>query len=155
MAASSVAKRNEKEKEEDLMPAPSRLLLKLSLLYLLTGFAMGAVMLANKAISMHPHVWQLLPMHIEMLVFGFIIQFTLGTAYWILPRLLEGPGRGGKIRPFLLVGCLNLGIILVIIDSFSPEWISFRLTGRVLELTAVGLFVSLHWNRIVSYRNRE
>lgn len=137
------------------MPAASRILLKLSLLYLAGGFSLGALMLANKSFSIHPGIWQLLPWHIEMLVFGFIIQFTLGTAYWILPRLLEGPGRGGKIQPFLLVGCLNLGIILVITDSFSPEWISFRLTGRVLELTAVGLFVSLHWNRIVSYRNRD
>jgi len=34
-----------------------------------------------------------LPIHIEVLIFGWIIQFTLGTAYWILPRFLQAPQR--------------------------------------------------------------
>lgn len=134
------------------MPRPSRWMIRLSLIYLLAGMVMGALMLIHKAYGLHPAVWALLPIHIEVVIFGWIIQLTLGTGYWILPRFLEGPPRGDRRLAYVMVAALNLGIILVCSNSLLSSGAPLDLVGRALELAAVGLFVSLHWNRIVTYR---
>lgn len=136
------------------MPAPSRWMIRLALIYLIVGMALGAMLLIHKAYPITPAVWMLLPIHIEVTIFGWIIQLTLGTAYWMLPRYIEGPPRG---RPNLAIGmvlALNLGILLVIIDTLIMVPFPLQLLGRILELMAVGLFIFLHWNRIVTYRNK-
>lgn len=134
------------------MPTPSRWMIRLSLVYLLVGILLGALMLTHKAFAIHPSIWMFLSIHIEVTIFGWIIQFTLGTAYWMLPRFLEGPPRGDSKFAYAMIGSLNLGIIFVILDSLLLSGVPFDLFGRILELTAVVLFVMLHWNRIVTYR---
>lgn len=134
------------------MPTPSRWMIRLSLMYLLLGIVLGALMLIHKAYVVHPAIWVLLPIHIEVTIFGWIIQLTLGTAYWMLPRFLKGPSRGERKLAYVMIGALNLGIIFVIADSLLSFALPFALIGRIFELIAVGLFVSLHWNRIVTYR---
>jgi len=134
------------------MPRPSRWMIRLSFVYLLIGIIMGAVMLIHKAYFIHSAIWILLPIHIEVTIFGWIIQLTLGTAYYMLPRFLEGQPRGYSSLAYLMIVSLNLGIIFVIADSLLSFALPFDLAGRIFELTAVGLFVVLHWNRIVTYR---
>lgn len=136
------------------MPVPSRWMIRLSFVYLTVAMGLGALMLIHKAFTVHPLVWVLLPVHIEVAIFGWVIQFTLGTAYWMLPRFLEGPPRGSDKLAGAMVTSLNLGIVLVIIDSASTMLFPFRLLGRTLELVAVILFLILHWNRIVTYRKK-
>ncbi|NGP88756.1 cbb3-type cytochrome c oxidase subunit I [Fodinibius halophilus] len=134
------------------MPAISRWMIRISLLYLLVGMVSGAIMLVNKAYVIHPSVWALLPIHIEVVIFGWVIQLTLGTAYWMLPRFLEQPQRGNPQLAIGMVVALNLGILVIIADILlSVSW-GLGLLGRILELSAVVLFVILHWDRIVSYR---
>lgn len=134
------------------MPTPSRWMIRLSFVYLLLGILLGALMLIHKAYFIHAAIWMMLPIHIEVTIFGWIIQLTLGTAYWMLPRFLEGPPRGDSRLAYAVIASLNLGIIFVIADSLLSFALPFDLIGRVFELTAVGLFVALHWNRIVTYR---
>ena len=134
------------------MPAPSRWMIRFSLFYLLAGFTIGALILIAKAYPVYSEVWMLLSVHIEILIFGFIIQFTMGTAYWILPRFLEGEPRGKVFWSKGMVGLLNTGIVLNIFYYLGliSEW--GILIGRFLEVTSVILFIALHWNRAVSYR---
>lgn len=125
-------------------------MLRLSLGYLLAAMILGAIMLVHKAWPLHPSTWALLPVHIEFALFGWIIQFTMGTAHWILPRYLKGKPRGSRAGSFLMLAMLNAGILLVAAGSFwsiaaAPPG------GRLLELAAVGIFVALHWKRVVSY----
>jgi cbb3-type cytochrome oxidase subunit 1 len=136
------------------MPAPSRWMIRCSFLYLLTGFAIGALMLISKAWPAYPQIWIALPVHIEILIFGWIIQFTMGTAYWILPRYLETGDRG---NPFLAKGMVvlfNVGVLLNVFTYLngSPPW--GTAAGRSLEVLSVILFIALHWNRAASYRER-
>jgi hypothetical protein len=137
------------------MPAPSRWLIRCSLIYLLAGFTIGTFMLIAKITSLHSWIWTLLPVHIEILIFGWIIQLTMGMGYWILPRFLESGSRGNSTLAWSMIICLNAGILSVIIGSLSPIQFPFRLLGRVLETTSVILFIGLHWRRIVTYRHRE
>lgn len=111
---------------------------------------MGVLMLINKATFISPVFWFLIPAHIEFMVFGWIIQFTLGVAYWMLPRVLEDKGRGSVHVAGLIPLTLNLGIILVVISDLT-SWGNAALTGRLFELIAVLVFVSLHWKRVVTY----
>lgn len=135
------------------MPTPSRWMIRISMLFLLMGMTMGAMMLIQKAYSIHPAIWILLPVHIEVTIFGWIVQFTLGTAYWMLPRFLTGSSRGNSSLAYAMVVLLNTGIIFVIADSLLSFALPLDLIGRLFELAAVGLFVKLHWNRAVTYRN--
>lgn len=133
------------------MTLPSRLLIKSSLIYLILGALLGVILLVNKAINFEPAVWVLLPVHIELMIFGWIIQFTLGVAYWILPRFLEGEARGNKALAYLMVCAINVGIWLMIAEELTDISDSLRLVARGLELLAVLLFIGLHWKRIVTY----
>lgn len=132
------------------MPVQSRWMIRLSLLYLLLGAALGTVMLVQKAFPFNASVWILRPVHIQLLIWGFIIQFTLGTAYYILPRYVKGSSRGNTTLGWGMVGALNIGIILNIVAAFFNEE-ALSLFGLLLQVIAVALFVWLHWNRAASY----
>ncbi|HLR25989.1 MAG TPA: cbb3-type cytochrome c oxidase subunit I [Fodinibius sp.] len=134
------------------MPAPSRWMIRCSLLYLLVGFIIGAAMLISKAFPFYPQVWRLLPVHIEVAIFGWIIQLTMGTAYWILPRYLKTGDRGNTALARLMVGLFNLGILINVFTYLHYLPSSGIFWGRLLEISGVGIFVLLHWGRAVSYR---
>lgn len=135
------------------MPFVSRLMIRCSFIYLVVAMVLGAIMLIHKAWPLHPAVWQLLPLHIETAIFGWIIQFTLGTGYWMLPRFLKGPHRGSPRLAYLMIIALNIGILLTLSNSLFQTRMPLMIFGRLLELLAVILFISLHWNRIVTYRH--
>lgn len=132
------------------MPFVSRLMIKLSLVYLMLGLTIGTLLLINKAWLIHPLLWFLLPVHIELMLFGWIVQFTLGVAYWILPRFLETKGRGNKYLAQLMALSWNVGIWLIIVSYYLPIE-NLGLAGRMLEVLAVIFFVLLHWKRVVTY----
>ncbi|SHF33069.1 Cytochrome C and Quinol oxidase polypeptide I [Fodinibius roseus] len=133
------------------MPTPSRWMIKASLIYLFAGFLMGAFILVSKAYPGLSPAWTLLPLHIEVSIFGWIIQLTMGTAYWILPRYLESGSRGNPLKAKIMVALLNTGILVNSASYLDIVPSSATLVGRSLEVGAVILFIALHWNRAVSY----
>ena len=134
------------------MPLPSRWMIRGSFFYLLVGFFLGAILLFNKAYPFYPQVWTLLAIHIEVLIFGWIIQLTLGTAYWILPKNITKQPRKIKKLALAMATLLNGGILLNISDHILRFWEYAWVAGRSLELLSVVLFIALHWDRITSFR---
>ena len=134
------------------MPAPSRWMIRCALCYLLIGVAIGGFILTSKVYPSLAWSWTLLPIHIEFAIFGWIIQLTMGTAYWILPRFLERSARGTPKAAKVMVATLNTGILMNSITYLEllPQW--GTVVGRFLEITAVVLFVTLHWGRVASYK---
>ena len=129
------------------MPRLSVWAIRLSLLYFLFGFTLGALMLANKGLPFAPWVWSLLPVHIDILLFGFVIQLAIGMAYWILPRY-RGGLRGNETILWITVGLLNLGIWMVTfigLLNLPGQWLA---VGRLLEGIAAVLFTIQVWQRI-------
>jgi hypothetical protein len=129
------------------MPKLSVLAVRLSLVYLLFGFSLGAILLANKGVPFAPWSWYLLPGHIDMLLFGFIIQLAMGMAYWILPRF-RGGSRGNEAMVWILVILLNLGVWTIALTGWfklSGQWLA---AGRLLEGAAATLFAIQAWRRI-------
>lgn len=131
------------------MTAVSIWMFRSSLLFLLLTFITGSLMFLNKAFHWSPAFWALLPVHIETAILGWILQFVMGTAYWMFPRYVEGPKRGSKRQAWIMLAALNGGILLSALSLGNP-WVHFG--GRFLLLAGVLLFATLMWGRVVSYR---
>jgi len=136
------------------MPAQSVWMIRLSLVYLAITISMGGLLLIHKAISIHPAVWGLLPVHFELAIWGWMVQFVMGTAYWMFPRFLKGEPRGNSNIATLMATLFNGGLFLLLISIFDVYSSFLAPAGRGLLLISVTLFAALIWNRIVSYRKR-
>src|SRR5512139_2102668 len=98
------------------MPRLSAWFVRASLIFLAAGFTLGALMQVNQAWSFYPPIWKLLPVHIEILLMGWLLQLAAGVAFWILPRWSASPNpRGNENLVWLAFWLVNLGIGLVIL----------------------------------------
>ena len=132
------------------MPKLSQWMIRASFIYLLLGFTFGALLLAHKGVPFHPALWAWLPAHIEFLLIGWVVQLTMGVAFWILPRFWQAPRRpktNWAVASFVL---LNAGIWLVVAGTTGQLGRWWLVAGRVLETTAVLFFTRHAWTRIVS-----
>jgi len=135
------------------MPRASVWMIRTSLLYFGLGLLFGALMLIQKAFPLNPVLWMLLPMHIEIMLFGWLIQLVLGVAYWIFPRFVEGKARGNETEIWITFVLFNLGIVVDVISALVGFDGFGTLLGRLLQIIAVGFFIHLHWARVTTYRH--
>jgi hypothetical protein len=132
------------------MPRLSVYFLRASLLYLLLGFTIGGLLLANKGVMISPMIWALLPLHIEFAFIGWIVQLAMGVAFWILPRYRKGPPRGDERLSWLALVLVNAGIVLVALDILSDQnWLT--LVGRTTEVLGLFTFILGHWRRVRTF----
>ncbi len=75
------------------MPRLSVWMLRTSLIALLAGSALGAWLLATEPGYAAGRAG-MREMHLTLLLFGWLVQFVLGVAYWMLPRYPVAPERG-------------------------------------------------------------
>jgi len=130
------------------MPRLSRWLIRASLLHLLVGFTLGALLLAQKAGAPAPLLWRTLPLHTELLLLGWIVQLTMGVAYWILPRFGAGPARGNEVLGWAAFVLLNAGVLAAGIAPALGLPGSVRLLGRASEAAAAVSFALNAWPRV-------
>ncbi len=123
------------------MPRLSVLYIRAALLYLAVGFTLGAAMLWNKGLPLHPLIWRLLPAHMEFLLVGWTVQLAFGVAFWILPRFYTA--RGDTRPAWLAFYLLNVGVWMVGMAPplGLPDLVP--LLGRVTEFGAAVAF-ALH-----------
>ena len=132
------------------MPRLSVWMVRAALLHLGVSFTLGALMLYDKAAPFIAEVWRLWPVHVELALVGWIVQLTMGVAFWIMPRFARLPNRYGRRTTFAWAafGLLNAGVLAV---SAGQWWTALDVlapAGRAAELAAVGLFVAHLWPRI-------
>jgi hypothetical protein len=127
------------------MPRLSVWFVRASLLYLLLGFLFGALLLAQKGVPYYALVWNLFPLHMEFLLVGWLIQLTMGIAFWIIPRFSRGSSRGPVGLVWLSFVLLNAGILIGILQAWVPDAVLY---GRIAEVVAGFLFVIGSWRRI-------
>lgn len=132
------------------MPRLTRWYVRTAFIYLILGFTLGALLLANKGLPLHPAIWSWLPVHIEFLLMGWIAQLALGIAFWIAPRFWKPPRRGNVTGVYLAFGLLNGGIWLVVAGTALALSVWLLALGRLLELLAVIAAATSMWPRIVS-----
>ncbi|MBK8048977.1 MAG: hypothetical protein IPK16_18795 [Anaerolineales bacterium] len=128
------------------MPRLSVWFVRASLIYLMVGFTLGALLLANKGVFLHPLVWRLLPAHIELLLMGWVVLLALGVAFWILPRWQTKRGNEKPAWAALLL--INLGLWCVIAAAWLPGYDDLLWWGRSLEALGVAAFAFHAWPRV-------
>jgi hypothetical protein len=132
------------------MPNLSIWFVRAALVHLTLGFTMGALMLANKGVMLHPAMLRLLPAHIEFLLMGWTLQLALGVAFWILPRFMSERPRGNERLAWLSFVLLNGGVWLVVLGGVLRGPAGVVLLGRVAEMGAAVAFAAHLWPRIIS-----
>ncbi|MDT8306550.1 MAG: hypothetical protein RRC07_11495 [Anaerolineae bacterium] len=129
------------------MPALTRVAVRAALIYLVLGFTFGGLLLSNKGVPFAAALWRLRPAHIEFLFVGWMVQFALGIAHWIIPRF-RGGDFGRTELAWLALGLLNAGILLL---AFGPllglgGWA--QAVGRALEAGAAVSYGVYIWPRV-------
>ncbi len=127
------------------MPRQSVWFIRASLIYLLIGFTIGALILAQKGRPYDADIWLLLPIHIECLLAGWLLQLVLGMAFWIFPRFGSGATRGHETWISASFVLLNLGIVLVALQLWLP---AAMLAGRLAEAAGIVLYIAGSWARV-------
>lgn len=123
------------------MPALSRWFIRTALLELGLGFLLGATMLATKDTHLWSSTSRLLPLHVELLLPGWLANLAIGVAYWMLPKHATGSERGATLPVALAWGLLNGGILLAGSGVAAAA-------GRTAEFCAVVLFTINAWPRV-------
>lgn len=127
------------------MPRVSVWMVRSALVALVLGFSVGAIMLIGKGLGRSAFLGTAVPIHVELVVSGWMVQLAMGVALWILPRFgARGPARsaGWAWTAWVL---WNTGILIVIVGACAP-WV--RLAGRWLEVGGAGAFAAAAWTRV-------
>ena len=128
------------------MPRLSIWMVRAALIHLLLGFTFGGLMLANKGMLIDPALIRLLPIHIDMVLLGWVVQLAMGVAYWIAPRWLSDRG---DVRPAVAAYVLlNTGIVLAAVGTWFMLGTAILITARVLETLAVVAYAVHLWPRV-------
>lgn len=128
------------------MPPLTVWLLRAALASLVGGTVLGALLLAGApaAGALHPALRQA---HLLLLLFGWLLPFVLGTAYWMLPRHATGPGRGAPTLGRAAAAAYGAGLGLRL-ASLVPGGGWLAAPGALfLALGAAGM-IGLLWSRV-------
>jgi hypothetical protein len=107
-------------------------------------------MLAAPGLSFPDDVLRLRPLHLELLLIGWMVQLAFGVASWILPRQ-PGAGRGNEPMGWAAIVLLNLGVLVTGIGSVLNTTAPVLMVGRSAELLAAIGFAAYAWPRVRLY----
>jgi hypothetical protein len=127
------------------MPTLSVWMLRSSLLALVAGSTLGALRLGD-LLPMGAHAGQWRAAHLDLMLFGWLVQFVLAVGYWILPRHAEGPDRGPKWLAWSAAGAFQAGLVLAVAPAFTPG--AATLAARVLLVTGALVLAGLLYPRV-------
>ncbi len=137
------------------MPRLTCWFIRAALAHLGVGVVLGGLILSAKGFpGALGWAWLMLPAHIQLVVVGWMIQFALGMAYWILPRLDARGSRGSPGWAWASFASLNLGAagsaaLLVARTLRAAAWIDVLLIGTaLLQAIAIAAFVWQAWRRV-------
>jgi len=137
------------------VPRLSVLMIRTALAYLAIGFLVGALLLIQRAVPLGNWLHRLVPLHIEYLLLGCIVQLALGVAFWILPRFRSGAERGWEGPAWVAFALFNLGIQAVAIGGAAGTPSTMGLLGRYAEGLAAGAFALHSWPRVKMFGNED
>lgn len=125
------------------MPRVSAWLVRISLCHLVVGFSIGTVLLTSKGVRLGFDPWALRPLHIEMLLVGWMIQLVMGVAIWIFPRfVLRRAPRRSTVTAWAAFALINVGVLLAGCGG------SLLAAGRFAEIGAAASFAAHLWGRV-------
>lgn len=155
------------------MPATSRAFVKVSIICLILGAVLGALLLVNRWLPLDPRLAVLKGSHVQLLIVGWLTQLILGVAWWLFPPLALRPRsdgtmparrgqaqRGNEPLFWATFVCLNLGVLLRVVSEPLQAWtgIDFAflvgISGLFLLFAAVAFVVNM-WGRVRELGRRK
>jgi hypothetical protein len=133
------------------VPFLSVLLVRTALCWLAAGAAMGALLLASKALPLPGEVFRLFHVHSEAVLVGWMVQFAMGVAWWILPKFPRLPERGPAAPVWAAWLLLNAGVLLAGVGRSLGAPDGVVMAGRSAELLAAAAFAAAAWPRIKAF----
>lgn len=132
------------------MPRLSVWLIRSALLYLIASALLGGWLLAAKDGSVTPGL-ATIPDHAAMALLGWVMQLTLGVAYWMLPKFSAGPARGPAWPAWTGFVAINAGIPMVVAGGGAGP---LATAGLALVLAGVLFVVATLAARIKPFGSR-
>ncbi|HEX5164014.1 MAG TPA: hypothetical protein VFV93_01355 [Thermomicrobiales bacterium] len=135
-------------------------LVRASLLWLVLGFTLGALMLSDALVPGDWRAW-FAPTHGHILFVGWFLQFAIGVGYWLLPRKRtpERPLGYNERHATIAFGFLNSGLLLRVLAEppgrvgNGGDLVDITLAvSSMLQLAAIVIIASQIWPRIVPRR---
>lgn len=112
----------------------SVIFIKTSLIYLLIGSFLGFLLLSNKAYNFDLRIWSLLPIHMDILIFGWFLQFIFGVAFWIMPRFIDKNSYGNEKLILISYILINIGILTKIMSKYGLFFIFIGILFFILNI---------------------
>ena len=106
------------------------------MLYFLLGSGIGTWLLLAKA-GLPPPPGSFVAAHAAIALLGWLVQFTLGVGYWMLPKHAVEPARGPASAPWVTMVALNTGVILLAAGA-PVAGLSTALLGGLVFLATAG-----------------
>lgn len=96
----------------------------------------------------------LTPVYFHLLMVGWVTQFIMGVALWMLPKYTQAQPRGSDRLSWAGYGLLNLGLVLRAVAEPANALSPGGMMGWALALSALlqwlagALFVFNAWRRV-------
>jgi hypothetical protein len=133
------------------VPFLSVLLVRTALCWLAVGVTMGSLLLSAKATPLPAGVFRLFHAHAEAVLVGWMVQFAMGVAWWILPKYPRLPERGPGAPVWAAWLLLNAGVLLAGVGRSVGAPDGVVLAGRGAELAAAMAFAVAAWPRVKAF----
>jgi len=146
------------------MPTTTRVFVKASIVYLIVGALLGALLMINRWLPLGSAIYYVRPAHVQFLIVGWLTQLILGVAWWLFPPLafrLRGQGyphgqaqRGSETLFWVTFALLNAGILLYALSealyarTSSGIWGGLAVLSSLFLLAAALTFVANMWARV-------
>jgi hypothetical protein len=131
--------------------------IRTAILWLVVGFALGALMLSDTLLAGDWRAW-FAPTHGHVLFVGWFLQFAVGVAYWLLPRKRSDKRPLGYDTRVASAGylILNAGLVLRVIaepashiDGESNMEARLLALSAALQLVSIGIIARQIWTRVL------
>ena len=130
------------------MPRLSQWYIRCSIFYLLAGSLIGALLLLSKEYESLIIVYQWRFVHVYWMLFGWLLQLAIGSAWWIFPRLFTKEKYGNMKMGWLGFTLINLALLA---QLFLPLFNWILLPGALLILIGIAIQALTLWRRVISY----
>lgn len=134
------------------MPRIVRWFLRTALVMFVLALIVGVVQSLGTEFSFIPP--GLTPVYFHLLMVGWVTQFILGVALWMLPKYTQEKPRGLEALSWATYILLNTGLLLRAfgepLNSLQPgkSWGWLLVISALLQWLAGVIFVANSWQRV-------
>lgn len=131
----------------------ARRFIKTGFMFLVAGLLIGLYMIVTSHFASHLFYYELVTVHVHIILFGFLMSLIMGVAIWMFPRTKDSgsysPGLAEAVYWFLAAGTSLRAAFEILSIFVTTVVVSFLIVlGGLMQVTAAILFVYNIWSRV-------